>query len=214
MNIKGKVSNNTSNQSLWRGFWNVVLWIVVLMVVLYVVLGIVFAVYFLQTRRSLEKYIMENLKRLSQDAGETYDFTVDPRGVVPMNTQLSRDVMTSLMQYYQNNFNTVRTVVKNYVSTEDDHVALFGSTLFTNRLRQGNESRTMVTQDVPDVFSPAFQEDATKFVTHASSSLPPDVLTKTEFYSRFFSMVIATITDPAKADAIAKLWEWIHGQIG
>lgn len=196
----------TTTPSGWTMLWTVVMWILVILVVVYVSIGIAVAFYYYQSRRSLQTYTMNQIKKLSEDTGDTYDFTVDARGIRSTNHQLAKDVVRSLMQYYGNNLNTVRTILQNYTVEGSSHLNLFASVR-----RRSSTTRTMV---VPDVFSTQFQEDATAFVAHTSSSFPPEVLSRTQFFSRFFSMVFATVSDPAKADAIAKLWEWIHEQSG
>lgn len=209
-------SRNYNRTSTWSMFWTVVLWIVVILVSIYVAIALTIAYFYHRTRRSLEQFTLKNIQKLSSDTGEVYDFTVDARGVVPMNVQLSKDMVVALMQYYGNNLNTVMTIVDNYTTEGSAHVSLFDASLLQSiRRRVSSPSsmegdRTIVPQDIPDVFSSTFQEDATKFISHTSSSFPPDVLARTQFYSRFFSMVLATVSDPAKADAISALWEWIQ----
>jgi hypothetical protein len=107
---------NTKNNG-WNLFLSIILSILLILILLYVIMAIYLGVKYNNTKKTLEHFTRSNMEILIKDIGSTYDFTQDPGDFKDTISKMSKDMMDSLLSYYDGNLNTVVLTVRNLTSS-------------------------------------------------------------------------------------------------
>lgn len=141
-----------------------VLWFILILLLVFTTMTLLLKWQQVVSTQRMQVYGMKNLLRLSTDLGATYDFGKDAKGLTKSNLSLARDFVDRLLEYYDDNVQTVRVVIDQIVKPTTD------------------EERTGT-----------FERDATDFIRSITQHIKPAILQQTQYFERFFGMVIQTL---------------------
>lgn len=153
-----------SKNNGWNTFFNVILTILLILFILYIAIAIYLAVKYNQATKSVEEFNLRTLKVLLADLNLPYDFKSDPHDVNDVNNKISRDLVDSLLSFYDGNMTTVTNTIKNLT---------LGCSSMSN------------TGD--------FKADAESFVGIVLQNISFRVLFKSAYFSRYFEMLYLTL---------------------
>lgn len=162
-----KNSKKSKEYNAWKMLWFTFLWLVMILVIIYLILAIYLTWQYFTAKRKLEMYSIMNLKVMSDDLNAQYDFGKDNLAMKHTNSKLARDLTDGLLRFYDNNLQTVNTVVSQIVRQPVNMSTELGSYDLT-----------------------AFKSHAQDFVVNVSKYVKPNVLNETNYFVRFFSMVM------------------------
>lgn len=128
---------------------------------------------------------------MSMDVGSGYDFKVDAKGVVSGNMRLSRDLVDSLLEYYDDNVQTVKVVIQQIVTDKMNEQGGVAPPYL-----QGGGYAPLV-------------EDAGLFIARVSQHVKPSVLQRVRYFERFFGLVVDTLdmSSPSYDDIVRAIEE-------
>jgi hypothetical protein len=166
------MSQKRMSKNGWNTFFNVILTILIVLVLLYIAIAIYLAVKYNQATKSVEEFNLRSLKVLANDLNITYDFQNDPHDINDINAKMSRDLVDSLLSFYDGNLHTVSNTIKNLAGCSG--------------MSQSGE----------------FQTDAESFVAVVLQNIPFRVLFKSAYFSRFFETLYLTVDNDVRASII------------
>lgn len=168
--VSKKPLKQSKRQSPWKLLWSTFLWFIMILLVIYLIIAIYLTWQYYQAKHKLEKYALSNLEVMSNDVNAKYDFKKDDLAIKNVNSKLARDLTDALLRYYDNNIQTVHTVIAQIVSTPPS-----------------------LSQNVGTIDILSFKSDAQNFVVNMSKYIKPSVLQESNYFVRFFSMVITIL---------------------
>ena len=147
--------------------------LVLILLLIYLGLVLVLTWQYYSSKLKLQKYALSNIEIMSKDLDAKYDFVTDNLAIKHTNSKLARDLTDALVAYYDNNLQTVQAVANSIIQSASP-VQLSVSTLSGYDLL-------------------AFKSHAQAFVVSISKHIKPVVLEQTNYFPRFFSMVVQTL---------------------
>ena len=169
-------SSQRIKKSQLNTLFSIILIILLILFLIYVSIAIYFAIKYNNTKKSLENFTQSHLQTLVGDLGDgaSYDFKTDPLNFKDNISLISKDLIDNLLTYYDGNLNTVALTIRNLTTS------------------------TPPFRDDPPIFSDKFKEDVKTFSALLLTNIPVNVLYTSAYFTRFFAMILFTLTDQTK----------------
>lgn len=177
-----------ASDGAWSLFLSTFLFLLMVLVMVYLFLAIYLTWKYFSARRQVDRFSLRYLEQMSRDLDTQYDFKKDDLAVRHTNSKLAKDLTDGLLRYYENNLQTVMNVVHNLqqVIPQDD-------------TRNSNG---------PDIV--ALKSHAQDFVVVVSKNVKASVINESNYFVRFFSMLIDIVPLDSTENVIRDLKDFLQ----
>lgn len=190
---KKKISpKSRKSSSAWNLFFGILFYVVLLVLVVYLTLALYMTWQYYSLKTKLQHFSLSNLELMSQDLDAKYDFQKDELAVQDANSKLAKDLTDAMLHYYDNNLQTVKTVVNNMIREQVDIAASYASTVANG-------------QDLE-----AFKAHAEAFVKKVSEHVKAPILQQCNYFVRFFSLLVSVLPLAATESILGELKDFLQ----
>ena len=116
-------------------FFIISLTILLVIIVSIVIISSYFAFRYNSTKKTFDKFTMMNLEHLMIDIGSSYNLNEDPGDFKNTVSKMSKDMIDSLLSYYDGNMNTVIITLRNLTTSKLKYEGDFSKDALTFVLR-------------------------------------------------------------------------------